>query len=671
MDVPEKTPIQIPMKIYGELPEPGSLDWALVVPSYREGVDVFSTLHRGLTQKDVDPSKIAIFVIVNNARDASAEVLASNAETIALVRLLQWKPTFENVQAEDAAAFEMARKIDPKGFVNTAQMYKEAAASQVRLVLIDLSTEGHALEECNVGWAKDIGGRMATDALKDDGVLTITDADTLISPRHASAVLDSFEKDPDLAGLRTIYRTYGNDEEAVCADEIDHHRDTLYFLSHDLVRFTALDYKPEPFMLMSGPNINVRARIFKELGGLEHISGAEDMTFSMKMLDRGHKISRHPDLSYYSKIRASDRTAENCGEGQRVIRDLAFKDDYGKADVLTFEQHRFVDFLSRGVQCANIVAKDEETWRRMVKMAAPSDVVLDDEDVDALWAAKMKAPNVNETLSHWYLLMCIDDIAEKRLKKSTLAQESAAMYERFKSSDLIPEQIRVLATILDEAIGKLYSFSSGVLAIQDGFDNNGEPLDVHALPEAIRFKHVLFMEGHNVLSQILRNWRQYEKKVAFFEGLRVRLEGWMAENPDCERLFHIEGLAAHLYLEQEPNTNWTFFINQMLKHIELKMARALITPLSAFLKVKLDFADSSVEALSEDPKNADTVAMMRVVNNLYHDLTDRTDSLTAQLVDNVKFILQVPHVALVMRSAEFLTQEEYGKFIQYSTLTTL
>lgn len=675
--------IEMPINVHGELPKPKSLDWALVVPSFREGLDIFKTLSEGLTQIDVDPEKMAVFVVVNNARDASAEVLESNAQTIYLVKSLQRRSILKQADATELSESEGSGDINGDEMeAQILQRNKALIESQVRLILIDISSEGYAPDECNVGLAKNLGGCIATDALRDDGVLTITDADTLISQNHARACLKTFEDDSDLAGLRTIHRTFIVEDDEMLAEDISQNKWALYHLIGGFLKATSLHYEESPFLLMSGPNINVRAKAFKAIGGIEHIAGAEDMTFSMRLLDNGHKIVRDETLEYHSRGRVSDRTPKGFGCGQEVIDNLNHLADYGKAQVDSFEQNRFIAFMSRSVQGANFIAQDEETWRRMVRMASPFDIELDDEDIDVLWEAYRKAPNVKEIDNHWFLIMCIKDIAKKHLENSTLDDEAVAIYERIKSSDLVSPIIKSLIEKLKDGLAKLNEIRERLVADEerllelserdgDVFSNVQLILWIGSPTSVMRKKHADLQDCNYVVAEMFTLWRKYEEKVAFFENLLERFETFNGNVwPDMARPEYREVLSGHLDIAATDIPDAKDVVKGILTCVNIQRERALFTAVIELLKSRLDSAHELVKFLEKNSENQHLMDIVSGINDIYDELRKCLEDLNSQLKEAVGVIFVVPHAAQWMRTSTFLTDEEYGQFIRYSSLTS-
>ncbi len=252
-----------------------------MIPSYAEGRDVEQTILSVARQLHFAPRNIAVVVVINNARDAVADVLESNAETAEVVEQL-----------------------------------KSHMPPHIELRSVSMWQGEDAPEECNVGLARDAGVRAILPEMKSDGILINTDADTILASNHLQTALDRFEADPELAGL---VGTVEVDTEEVSTRArvgmamlaVKFRLKKLFELMYQMdVSGRINDRVPE---YASGANMVMRADLYEKIGGFQHLSTGEDADLLFRIMSAGGKVEHSNLLRVLTSGRFSERTTFGLG----------------------------------------------------------------------------------------------------------------------------------------------------------------------------------------------------------------------------------------------------------------------------------------------------------------------------------------------------------------------
>ncbi len=184
-----------------------NLEAAVVIPARKEGKDILHTLASISRSAGVDHSKIGIFVVVNQTRDALEAVTSSNRETAGMIRSLQERkmPKFLSKEKRSLAS-EIGGKHFKSYFGNVIISQEEAAGefldSGMQIEEVNLWEGNAARWHCNVGLARHVGVRKAIPSLADESCAVLnTDADIYFNHAKISAIMHTLEKETDVHGV--------------------------------------------------------------------------------------------------------------------------------------------------------------------------------------------------------------------------------------------------------------------------------------------------------------------------------------------------------------------------------------------------------------------------------------------------------------------------------------
>lgn len=336
-----------------------SLDAAVVIPSYREGVDVVHTLASIARQKGLKGRDLGVFVVVNNVRGAVKEVLDENRATAELVRALAEKRVPPGLSTERKVLRSFQPGFDSFGAVSISD--REAAhqvtqAPYLTVEEVNLWEGENAPEVCNVGVARHLGTIAAIARLKDKSCPVMhRDADTILHPHNVATILDILARKPGVQMVRGLMYEFlpaDNDPEALAHKRqaycgrldnlIEGYRSLLFEeksneFAKDLRRLpTSIQIKEvkvpmdkagvridsygkvtiDENMEVNGCDMNFPASLYDEIQ-FPLIPGEEDTKFAAAVRAAGHKIELDPRIKVAARVRFSQRAT--TGHGQSFI----------------------------------------------------------------------------------------------------------------------------------------------------------------------------------------------------------------------------------------------------------------------------------------------------------------------------------------------------------------
>lgn len=335
-----------------------SLDAVVVVPCHREGKGIIPLLYSLAQQKDLPPEvQIGVVIVVNNTRKASAEVLSSNQETLDLVKSLQTF-AYEHEQLP-----ENARKI------------YDLIRKKLTLVLIDLSSEPFAIENCNVGVARDEGIRnVALRFLKGpQKFLVSTDADTLFDDayfKHLFRHEDNVEVHA-VTGPVSVHNLPNDSREYLEGAGLYNLERRIFHLYDQISDATQIKVK-RPVTnqyIMPGCNMAFRASTYRAVDGIPRVSGGEDTLFSQAILEKGMNTVFDRGLTVSTHGRFSDRTDLDASFGGRIGKIIELG-SYFWRNIQTLSSHCNTRALILLIASLNEQKVDESYWLRAVQEQA-------------------------------------------------------------------------------------------------------------------------------------------------------------------------------------------------------------------------------------------------------------------------------------------------------------
>lgn len=260
---------------------------AIVVPVFSEDVERIKKQMESLFKQSVDPSLYEVIYVVNNGvlgDDPKAEeVLLKNQKVIEFIRSTRNMPIF----------------------------------------VIDKSTEGHEIPDCNVGKARNRGVAEASARFHEagkNGIIIQTDADTYFDdPDYLKKILDTMKQSSDVIGIAggLIYEfdpdTSHPEERAELEKKIE--RFIMIKRYEVMSRFINKGEIYSPFQNNTFSGANMISKSFESavIGGLIDASSGEDPRFGRDLVEYGNHnngrvIGMKDDLKVVTALRDSDRT---------------------------------------------------------------------------------------------------------------------------------------------------------------------------------------------------------------------------------------------------------------------------------------------------------------------------------------------------------------------------
>ncbi len=386
---------------------PGSLQGMVVVPSYDEEYGMLPLL-RSVVEQEV-ARDIAVTVVVNNARDTAAAVLESNARTIAMLQGLQ-------TDEPPGDLLERSREDEYAYFL--LQEFRAVARSELRLLLVDASSGGHAPERCNVGIARTMGGNAALSYLASGAQLYFTDADSRFAPAYMGAAEEVY-RDDAVAGATGPVRSVPDDfhPEQKTLRTMDQIRAVIHACYCSVLRIRGIpDLASRKTHLMSGANLSVRGEVFAGLGGIPPLAGGEDIRFSLAMVRAGHRIGHDDRMTVFTQPRPSERAEAGHSFGQRLLQVLPYAASVALLPVRSWECeraiHRFGGYLGR----MRHLVQDQRAWQETILLFSWGSGVpaLSPEEAGELRQAMLLAPEMEQPWDNDVILVAMRRMATER-----------------------------------------------------------------------------------------------------------------------------------------------------------------------------------------------------------------------------------------------------------------
>lgn len=341
----------------------GSMDAVVVIPSYKEGKGIIPTLHSFAKQRRVNAYKnpiykdinFAVFVVINNARNASEEVLESNELTAQVLDAISLDTLLIDLDLEESER----------------DMIRDIIRTKVKFCIVDLYSEGNALEECNVGIASDIGSSVALEYLKnDDGVLIRTDADTIFDHEFMFGIVNTM-RIQNIPGA----------EIGVDLQDTDNKEKERGFRLYEMwermrkahtVFYDYIDncYTGRTHRTFKGAGIAVKASALKAVGGFPHLTGGEDSKLSELIENEVGELSKMEGLKAKTSPRVSGRI-DDLGQGfsDYLNRLSTLQDDFANFKIPSYESYKVKRKLCAIIDIANSQEFDVAEWKFFVSEA--------------------------------------------------------------------------------------------------------------------------------------------------------------------------------------------------------------------------------------------------------------------------------------------------------------
>lgn len=331
-------------------------------------------------QKEIPIEEIEVLIVVNNsladARNHTKE-FQRNQDLIRFLNQMKNDLTPEEFSKLKIKKFDERRENND----NILKVSK-VQISNLKIHVIDISSPEKAFPICNVGVARDYGALIAVERFRKTGLLK----DKIITWFDADST-------PTTGLLEKIKRTY---QQTDCVAAIyDRHfyppeRDRKTLLRHgyeignwdyeSLLNKVWMNLRQQEEMpsrrklIMGGANLNMRADIFDQVGGIPHLNAAEDVLAAEKVARLGPVIpiqTEEPE-GIFIPSRVSFRADAMGAHGQAVHKyeELSRKKNlqflhpdycFFQNDLfMCFEQNKtFQEFLDLNPNYLSVIKEDE------------------------------------------------------------------------------------------------------------------------------------------------------------------------------------------------------------------------------------------------------------------------------------------------------------------------
>lgn len=269
-----------------ETPMDSKCEIGIVVPAFNEDPErVMRQIESLKKQKDMPPGSFEVIYVVNNSPTRSQEVAAMNARLMDFLR-------------QDHG---------------------------VRIHVIDKSSQGNEIPDCNVGKARNRGVAESSLRFQEngrDGIMIQTDADTWFEDENfLSKVKSIMSSDSEIIGVAGGINLEWDPETKDPQERMELQRKTdRLFLRKIAKRFSEFLTDPKKFRNFStsflGANMISRSFESAVIGGVPEIKGGEDGMFGSKLEAYGSKkgkkvIGARHELFVTTSFRESDRTSSS------------------------------------------------------------------------------------------------------------------------------------------------------------------------------------------------------------------------------------------------------------------------------------------------------------------------------------------------------------------------
>jgi uncharacterized protein YjhX (UPF0386 family) len=410
----------------------------IVIPSYDEWYDIIDAIDSVADQVESQrASPYNVMVVINNSSDTNDTIKNSNKKTMDLIENL-WKWTYP-----DNLSGSIRRKME------------KVMASGLRISVVDIFSDEESIQSNNVWYARDVWWYVATTYLENpwDYLIQI-DADTKLDPtylayirkenwfyagqsgnvvfRYTHDVTRLKELDNLLRGYRytlTKFRKMGISK--IMSDEDE----------YDWVSWVSL---------YSGCNIAVSKQRFLDVWWFDHISGAEDVLFAMKVnnyipweddfIHDINQVNYNENLTVYPKYRPSERTKKWHWHGHEVIKKLSFSESYWEFEVQSNESYLAQRGLEDSIEHSIIMG----LWREeFVKHLQWWNIELTEDQCNKIYTyTRWMDLTIDKIWNHHHLTRLIEDIIGEAYPKVSLNSSLNTLLDELKST--YPDTITLL-----------------------------------------------------------------------------------------------------------------------------------------------------------------------------------------------------------------------------------
>ncbi len=362
----------------------------VIIPSYREGGGILTVLHSLSVQEGVDLESVLVMVVINNSRDAARHVLESNRLTQDVVEGL-WSSTPPQLLVKEW--------LKDKYYFQQYVLFQKIARKRMHLVFLDAWSGSNAPQHCNVGKARDWGGKAAYPYVAPGQPFVFTDADCMLDKNYLQSLLGLYQN-PSVLAATGYAQSFPdkNDPLQSHVQTMDIIRQSMEELQERLLKAQGMHSLPQggEAVFMPGANMTMRKEVFRKLGGIAHVAGAEDTLFSLGVIRSGAEIVYDPKLCVHTFCRVSDRTHPDNGYGQRLGRIAEQADDVSGMRIYSLEWQKAKRLLLHHLDSLHTRCVGRDDWiRECGKPLLPEEMEpLDAEEAVLLWEDMQLAPRL-------------------------------------------------------------------------------------------------------------------------------------------------------------------------------------------------------------------------------------------------------------------------------------
>lgn len=296
-------------------PQKHDCEIVVAVPVYNEDTRrIFEQIKSLLTQTYA-PDKYEVIYVINNDNpekengDEYKKIIANNKKILDM-------PIWKNKNNDNLASFS----LEEQGLIKQAQ--------KLNLFVIDKSTAGNEIKDCNVGKARNrVLAESAQRFLKNNknGIIFHTDADSIFdNQKHLEIVAKTFEENRDTIAIAGGVKYKLNLDNTLNKKtvEIEKHLRKAEILKRIKIITNYLNNSLEKFIdskkRFSGPHMIARAYESALIGGFDDANRAEDVNFGNSLENYATKngkriIGMRESLVISTSLRESTRTESSFG----------------------------------------------------------------------------------------------------------------------------------------------------------------------------------------------------------------------------------------------------------------------------------------------------------------------------------------------------------------------
>jgi hypothetical protein len=486
--------------------EVGQYDVAIVLPSHGEAYLPLRMLHSIVADPIVADTRVAACLVINHAKGAPVEAIASNQRTKTLCVAL-WQnadPPADLASDEES----VGAGIDVAAYRKVAENIG-GASTKVRLLVIDLFSEGHEPDACNVGIARREGCAAALRLLKESGVLVVADADSWLEPNFLSELVKEYADPAVLAATGEVrFWPEARSRMAHALSEAANALGRAHRMLHAVIAPAPPESREHDYT-MPGTFMTMRPHVYRESGGFGPISGGEDIELSLRILKGGTPIRYLDGPKVSTTTRVSLRTDPGHGLGQDVARRLAHVGEPGAYPVASFDALCSRRRLLADLEAARAAGGDAgmETALRRFEIDCPAEAGLQrlgEEEIAAFLEAYRLAPNIAYLRDNDFFLNEVDRVFDRRFPRIGLAAALDALWIRLDGLD--PQFTKRFKHVLDR--NDMYA------RLIDGADPDRQRVDREA-----RLIDDLLRRGKELQAAVY-SWSYAKRLVSWREVLR-------------------------------------------------------------------------------------------------------------------------------------------------------